>query len=74
MQRLVASFCRAVHDAAVLEPMGMLVIIDEVFSGNDWRAAGMLVAGTMALQQLLTLSRVPRTSLVFLALAFMSAE
>jgi hypothetical protein len=36
--------------AAALEPTGMLVMFDELGPGGDWRWAGLVTAGSMALQ------------------------
>jgi len=58
--------------AAFLEPIGLIVIFDETYSGTDWRTIGMIVAGTLAAQQLLTLTRYRRTSLLFIAMIFLS--
>lgn len=37
--------------AAALQPTGMLVAMDELFSGGDWRQAVLITAGVMLLQQ-----------------------
>ncbi len=37
--------------AAALQPTGMLVTMDELFSGGDWRQAALITSGVMLLQQ-----------------------
>ena len=37
--------------AAALQPIGMLVAMDELFSAGDWRQAVLITAGVMLLQQ-----------------------
>lgn len=58
--------------AAFLEPIGLIVIFDETYSGTDWRTIGMIITGTLAAQQLLTLTKYRRTSLLFIAMIFLS--
>jgi hypothetical protein len=56
--------------AAILQPMGILVAINEFSSGGDWRYAALLTAGTMALQQGAVFARKRYTTLLFTTLVF----
>ena len=58
--------------AAFLEPVGLLVIFEETYSGNHWRAIGMIVSGSVAIQQLVTFIRLRRTTLLFIAMVLLS--
>ncbi|MDX1498825.1 MAG: hypothetical protein R3176_02945 [Woeseiaceae bacterium] len=57
--------------AAFLEPIGLMVIFEETYTGNDWQAIGMVVSGTIAAQQLLAFARYRRTTLLFIAMTFL---
>lgn len=60
--------------AAALETVGMFVTLNELFPyKTDWHFAAMAVFGTLLVQQFLTFWTYPRTSLVFLTLAFGTA-
>ena len=56
--------------AAVLQPTGILVALDELSSGGDWHYAGLLMAGIMAFQQGVTFVVKGRTTLLFTSLLF----
>jgi hypothetical protein len=56
--------------AAVLEPAGMLVAFQEFGSGGDWRVAGLITAGAMAVQFGTTFVRLRRSTPLFVALVF----
>lgn len=56
--------------AALLQPMGILVAIDEFSSGGDERHAILFTAGVLLIQQTLAFSKLRRTVLVFAALVF----
>src|SRR6185503_18157243 len=56
--------------AAVLEPAGMLVAFQEFGSGGDWRVAGLITAGAMAMQFGATFGRLRQSTLLFVALVF----
>ena len=56
--------------AAVLQPIGILVIFAEFYTGNEWELVSMVTSGTMAAQQILALKLTQRTTLVFTALVF----
>ena len=56
--------------AAVLEPAGMLVAFQEFGSGGDWRVAGLITAGAMAVQFGATFGRLRRSTPLFVALVF----
>lgn len=55
---------------AALEGLGMLVAMDELSTGGDWRRAVLLMCLTMAAQQALALARFAATTLVFTLLVF----
>src|SRR5690606_39229270 len=55
--------------AAVLEPTGILVAIDEYASGDDWRYAVLAATGAVAAQQLATFVALRWTAALFFALA-----
>ncbi len=56
--------------AAALQPTGLLVTIDEFFSGGDWHFAAMFVAGVMALQQGLVFRSRGRAVCLFTTILF----
>lgn len=56
--------------AAVLEPTGMLVAFQEFGSGGDWRVAGLITAGTMALQFAGTFRAVRQSTPLFMTILF----
>ena len=56
--------------AAVLQPTGILVALDELSSGRDWHYAGLLMTGIMAFQQGVTFIVKRRTTLLFTTLLF----
>ncbi len=56
--------------AAVLQPTGILVALDELSSGGDWHLAGLIMAGAMAIQQGFTFLVKRRTTLLFTTLVF----
>lgn len=56
--------------AAALEPTGMLVAFDEFGSGGDWRVAGLVTTGTMALQFGAAFAAMRRSTLLFLVVFF----
>ncbi len=56
--------------AAVLQPIGILVIFAEFYKGNEWELVSMVISGAMAAQQILALKITQRTTLVFTALVF----
>jgi hypothetical protein len=56
--------------AAALEPTGMLVAFQELGSGGDWRVAGLITSGAMAVQFAATFSSVRRSTPLFMALLF----
>jgi hypothetical protein len=56
--------------AAALEPAGMLVTFDELGSGGDWRWAGLITSGAMALQFGGVFAAFRRSTPLFLLLVF----
>ena len=56
--------------AAVTEPTGMLVAFNELGRGNDWRWAGVITAGTMALQFMAVFRPVNRATPLFFSILF----
>jgi hypothetical protein len=56
--------------AAVLEPSGMLVAFEEFGSGGDWHGAGLITAGTMAVQFAATFNFLRRSTPLFVAVLF----
>lgn len=56
--------------AAALEPTGMLVAFKELGSGGDWRLAGLITAGTMAVQFAATFGFLRRSTPLFMAVLF----
>ena len=56
--------------AALLQPMGILVAIDEFSRGGDERHAILFTSGVLLIQQTLAFSKLRRTVLVFAALVF----
>ena len=56
--------------AAVLQPLGMLVAMNEYSSGGDWHYASLIAAGVMLAQQLLVFGVLRRSALLFAALVF----
>ena len=56
--------------AATLQPIGMLVAIDEFSTGGDWRHAALVTAGVMAIQQVAVFSKKGDTTLLFTTLVF----
>lgn len=59
--------------AALLQPTGLLVIFEKYYSGNEWDTVGLVTSGVMALQQILTLMKTRRTTLLFTAIVFVVA-
>lgn len=59
--------------AALLQPVGLLVIFEEFYSGNQWETVGLVTSGTMAVQQILTLLKTQRTTLLFAGIVFVGA-
>jgi hypothetical protein len=55
---------------AALEPTGMLVAFEEFGSGGDWRVAGLVTAGTMALQFGATFAALRRAASLSLTILF----
>ena len=56
--------------AAALEPTGMLVAFKELGSGGDWRVAGLITAGAMAVQFGATFGVLRRSTPLFMAVLF----
>ena len=56
--------------AAVLQPIGILVIFAEFYKGNEWELVSMVTSGAMAAQQIFALILTQRTTLLFTALVF----
>jgi hypothetical protein len=56
--------------ASVLEPIGMLVAFQEFGSGGDWRVAGLITAGAMAVQFGATFGFLRRSTPLFMAVVF----
>jgi hypothetical protein len=56
--------------AAVLQPIGILVIFAEFYKGNEWELVSMATSGAMAAQQILALTMTQRTTVLFTALVF----
>ena len=56
--------------AAALEPTGMLVTFQEFGSGGDWRVAGLITAGAMAVQFGATFGLLRRSTPLFMAVLF----
>jgi hypothetical protein len=56
--------------AAILEPVGIVVVLDEYASGGNWQHASLLTNGVMLAQQLLVLVATRRTALLFTSLSF----
>lgn len=56
--------------AALLQPTGILIAIDEFFSGGDWRHAALITSSTMALQQAVVFWKNRDTTLLFTTLVF----
>ena len=56
--------------AAVLQPIGILVIFAEFYKGNEWELVSLVTSGAMAAQQILALIMTQRTTLVFTTLVF----
>jgi hypothetical protein len=56
--------------AVVLQPLGILVALDEYSAGGDWRHASVLTSGIMLAQQLVAFVPTRRTVHVFGALLF----
>ena len=59
--------------AALLQPAGLLVIFEEFYSGDNWDTIGLLVSGVMAAQQIMTMVKTQRTTLLFTGLIFICA-
>ena len=59
--------------AALLQPVGLLVIFEEFYRGDNWDNIGLIVAGVMATQQIMTLLKSQRTTLLFTGLIFVGA-
>ena len=58
--------------AAALEPTGMMVTFREFGSGGDWRWATLVTAGTIGAQFLATFARIRLSTLLFLAICFVT--
>jgi hypothetical protein len=58
--------------AAALEPTGMLVAFQEFGSGGDWRLAGLITSGAMALQFGATFGALRRSTPLFIAVMFVT--
>lgn len=56
--------------AAALEPTGLLVAFDEFGSGGDWRWAGLITAGTLAIQLGATYAALGLSVVLFLTVLF----
>lgn len=56
--------------AAALQPVGILVAIDEFSSGGDWHYAALLTAGIMVFQQAAVFWQKRETTLLFTSLFF----
>lgn len=56
--------------AAVLQPIGILVIFAEFYKGREWEVVAMVTSGSLAAQQILALRTTQRTTLLFTALVF----
>jgi len=56
--------------AAALQPIGLLVAIDEFSSGGDWHYAALLTAGIMGFQQAAVFWQKRDTTLLFTTLVF----
>lgn len=56
--------------AAVLQPTGILVAIDEFSTGGDWRYAVLLTSAIMAVQQGLVFWKTRRSTLLFTTVVF----
>lgn len=56
--------------AAALQPVGLLVAIDEFSSGGDWHNAALLTAGIMSFQQAAVFWQKRDTTLLFTTLVF----
>ena len=59
--------------AALLQPTGLLVIFDEFYRGDDWNLVGLVTSGVMAVQQIMTMLKTQRTTLLFTGLVFVCA-
>lgn len=59
--------------AAVLQPVGMFVFLDEYADGNDAQLAALIVFGILAAQYLLCFVAFRRTSLLFFGYLFFNA-
>lgn len=59
--------------AALMQPIGILVAIDEFSTGGDERHAFLLTSGVLLVQQLLVFFKTKRTVLLFTGLLFASA-
>jgi hypothetical protein len=68
--RLAAAVTPLFLIAAVLQPAGILVAIDEYSRGGDWRYAVLATSGVMLAQQLVSFLAVGRTVLLFASLFF----
>lgn len=56
--------------AALLQPAGLLVALDALFDGGDFRTAALFVAGALALQQGLAFRVRRRSTLLFTTIGF----
>ncbi len=56
--------------AAILQPTGILVTLDELSDGGDWHAAVLIMSGAMVLQQGITFAQKQDTTLLFTTLLF----
>lgn len=59
--------------AALLQPVGLLVVFEEFYSSNEWDTVGLVTSGAMAIQQILTLIKTQRTTLLFTGIVFVVA-
>lgn len=59
--------------AALLQPVGLLVIFEEYYSGDKWDTIGLIISGVMAFQQVLVLIKTGRTTLLFTGIVFVVA-
>jgi hypothetical protein len=56
--------------AAILQPIGILVAINEYSTGGDWRYASLGTSGAMLVQQLMSFFALRRATLLFASFAF----
>jgi F0F1-type ATP synthase assembly protein I len=58
--------------AALLQPAGLLVIFEEFYRGDEWDTIGLITSGAMAAQQVMTLLKTQRTTLLFTGIIFVT--